>query len=179
MRQLTFKGFLQQYVKKLSYCDNNDIRLLSQEIPNRNYRLVEPLVLFSLSVNKGNFLNRVAEDSFLLAESFRFEGLNLTDVESLLQEELESGSGNIPFNYVKVYQSYIYFRDKQKNKNHTKMIMREKINELRLQKNISVYRVYKDLNLNHGCIHDYVKNGNVKVVSLETAKKILSYLKAA
>jgi len=179
VKRLTFKGFLQQYVKKLSYCNNNDIRLLSREVPNNNYRLVEPLVLFSLSVNKSSFLNRVAEDSFLLAESFRFEGLSLINVESLLKEESENNLGSLPVNYVKVFQSYIYFRDKQKNQNHTKMLMHKRINELRLQKNFSVYRIYTDLKLNHGCVHAYIKNGNVSMVGLNTAKQILNYLEAA
>jgi len=179
MRQLTFKGFLHKYVKELSYCKTNDIRMLVREIPNKNYRLIEPLVLYALSVNKNDYLNRVAEDSLLLAESFRFEGMNLDDVALMLEYELANNTGDVPFNYIKAYQSYTYFRDKQKNQNHTKMLIRGKINELREQKNISVYRVYTDLGLNHGCVHDYVKNGNVQGVSLNTAKRILEYLKVA
>jgi len=175
MRQLTFKGFLRQYVRELSYCVSNDIRSLSKEVPDMNYRLVEPLVLFALSIGKSEYLNRVSEDSFLLAESFRFDGMSLNDVES----QLEKNDGSVPLNYIKVYQSYTYFRDKQSNQNHTKMLMRGKINELRVQKNISVYRIYTDLKLNHGCVHAYVKNGNVSGIGLNTAKQILSYLKVA
>ena len=46
MRQLTFKGFLKQYVNELSFCRTNKIRLLADEAPNGNYRLVEPLTAF-------------------------------------------------------------------------------------------------------------------------------------
>ena len=171
MRQLTFKGFLQQYVKKLSYCGANNIRLLSKEVPVQNYRLVEPLVLYALSVNKEIYLRRVADDSFLLSEAFRFEGLQLNEVEALLE------SNSAPYNYIKLYQSYLYIRDKQKNQNHTKMLMRDKINELLILKNISMYRVYTDLNLNPGCAHAYVKNGKVEVIGFNSAKRILKYLK--
>ncbi|MCL2426794.1 MAG: hypothetical protein FWD05_10725 [Oscillospiraceae bacterium] len=179
MRQLTFKGFLHKYVRELSYCRSNDIRLLAREVPEKNYRLVEPLVLYALSIGKNDYLNRIAEDSFLLAESFRFEDMSLDDVISMLEHEIVNNDGVVPLNYVKVYQSYHYFRDKQINQNHTKMLMRDKINELFKQKNISVYRVYTDLGLNHGCVHDYVKNGNVQGLSLDSAKKILEYLKIA
>jgi len=179
VRQLTFKGFLHQYVKELSNCGVSDIRLLAREVPESNYRLVEPLVLYALSINKGDYLRRVAEDSFLIAEAFRFEGMCPDDVVSLLEHELKCENGGIPINYIKTYQSYIYFRDKQKNHNHTKMLMRKRINELRLQKDISIYRVYTDLNLNHGCVHAYIKNGNVEGIGLKTAKRILEYLKSA
>ena len=179
MRQLTFSGFLRQYVKELSYCGTNDIRLLAKEVPEKNHRLTEPLVLYALSVGKGDYLRRVAEDSFLLAESFRFDGMSLSDVVSLLIDELDRKTGAVAYSYVKVYQSYVYFRDRQKNHNHTKMLMRDRINELRLQKNISAYRIYTDLNLNHGCVHAYLKNGNVKGIGLKTVMRILEYMKAA
>jgi len=179
MKKLTFKGFLSQYVKELSYCETNDIRQLARELPEKNYRLVEPLVLYALSVGKEGYLRRVAEDSFLLAESFRFEGMDLDRVAFLLECELGNETGDVPFNYVKVYQGYLYYRDKQKHQNHTKMLMRNRINELRLQKNISLYRVYTDLGLNSGCVHAYVNNGNVKGIGLKTANRILEYLKTA
>jgi len=176
MRKLTFKGFLQQYVKELSYCGTNNIRSLVKEIPGHNYRLVEPLVLYAISVNKDGYLRRVAEDSFLLSEAFRFDFMSLDEVESLLISEIANDTGAVPFNYIKVYQSYIYFRDKQKNKNHTKMLMRNRINELRLEKNITTYRIYTDLKLNQGCVHAYIKNGKVEGVGLDSAKRILEYL---
>jgi len=176
MRKLTFKGFLHQYVKELSYCGTNDIRLLANEIPELNYRLVEPLVLYAISVNKDDYLRRVAGDSFLLSEAFRFENMRLNEVESLLNRESEKSTGAVPYNYIKVYQSYTYFRDKQINKNHTKMLMRNRINELRTEKNITIYRIYTDLKLNQGCVHAYIKNGNVKGVGLGSAKRILDYL---
>ena len=175
MRQLTFKGFLRQYVKELSYCGVSDIRVLAREVPKGSYRLVEPLVLYAMAIGKDVYLRRVSEDSFLITEAFRFEDMSFNGVISLLENE----TSTVPYNYIKVYQSYVLFRDKQKNQNHSKMLMRDKINELRKQKNVSAYRVYTDLGLNHGCVHDYLKNGNVKGIGLNTAKRILQYLKAA
>ena len=58
------------------------------------------------------------------------------------------------------------------------MLMRDRINRLKEQKNVSVYRIYTDLGLNHGCVHAYIKNENVKGIGLNTAKQILEYLKA-
>jgi len=64
MRKLTFKGFLRQYVNELSYCRTNDIRSLVKEVPECIYRLVEPLVLYAISVNKDKYLRRVAGRNF-------------------------------------------------------------------------------------------------------------------
>ena len=179
MRQLTLKGFLRQYIKQLSYSRVCDIRVLAKEVPEGSYRLVEPLVLYALSIGKENYLRRVSEDSILITEAFRFEGMSFDSVISLLESESINEIGIVPYNYIKAYQSYVLYRDKQKNQNHSKMLMRDKINELRKQKNVSAYRVYTDLGLNHGCVNDYLKNGNVKGIGLNTAKRILQYLKAA
>jgi len=179
MKQLTFKGFLRRYLKDLSYCGASNIRLLANEIPNGSYRLVEPLVLYAKSTSSCDYLRRVADDSILLTEAFRFEDKRFEDVISLLECELKKESGDVPFNYIKVYQSYIYIRNKQKNQNHTKMLIRNRINELLAQKGISVYRIYTDLGLNHGCVHAYIKNNNVNGISLITARRILEYMKSA
>jgi len=56
------------------------------------------------------------------------------------------------------------------------MLIRDKINEIRLQKNISIYRIYTNLKLNHGCVHAYIKNGNVSGIGLNKTKQILKYL---
>jgi len=178
MRQLTFKGFLYKYVKELSYCRTGDIRMLAKEVPESNYRLIEPLVLYAISTDKIKYLLRVAEDSLLIAEAFRFVDMSFEDVMSLLEHELVSETGNVPYNYIKVYQSYIYFRDKQKNQCHSKMLLRNRINELRIQKNISVYRIYTDLKLNSGCIHAFIKNGKMEVIGIDTVKLVLDYIKA-
>jgi len=177
MRELSFKGFLRQYVKELSYCGTNNIRQLAKEVPNGNYRLVEPLVLYALSTNKDGYLQRVAEDSFLLSESFRFYDMNFCDVTNLLEKKNINNTDSMPFNYIKAYQSFVLFRDKQKNQNHSKTLRRNRINKLRLQKNISIYRIYTDLKLNHGNVHNYLKNGNVSGVGWNTVNQILEYVK--
>ena len=178
MRQLTFNGFLRQYVKGLSFSNTTNIRLLAEEVPEGNYRLVEPLVLYALSIDKSEYLRRIAKDSLLITEAFRFDGMTISNVAYLLECELKNETVIVPYNYIKVYQSYNYYKDKQKHQNHTKTLIRDRINELIQQKHISVYRVYTDLELNQGCVHAYIKNGNVKGIGLNTARQILEYLKA-
>lgn len=69
-------------------------------------------------------------------------------------------------NKIKVYE----YDDITKSQVHKNII--KKMDE----KNISNYRVYKDLHLNPGNVNDYLTNGNVKKVSLETARNIYHYV---
>ena len=62
MRQLTFKGFLYQYVRAVGKHNTNDIKVLADEVSN-NKRLVEPLILYAMSLRKQEYLQRVAHDS--------------------------------------------------------------------------------------------------------------------
>ena len=52
------------------------------------------------------------------------------------------------------------------------------IKYLQQEKNVSTYRVYTDLGLNHGNVNAYLKYGDISNVSLEVAEKVLEYLAA-
>ena len=62
MRKLTFKGFLTQYVKNLSYSNTLDIKRLAKEATTSNLRLCAPLVLYALSSSKKDQLLNVLSD---------------------------------------------------------------------------------------------------------------------
>jgi len=80
--------------------------------------------------------------------------------------------------YRKVYKSYLSVRDKKKNENQTKALMRGKILRLQNEAGVSDYRIYKDLNLNQGNLHAYLKHGDCSKVSLDTARKTVDYLES-
>jgi hypothetical protein len=176
MRQLTFKGFLHRYVRELSNLKSktNDIRLLANEA-SYNSSLVEPLVLYALSVGKYEHLLQVAVDPYLQSACQRFFGMSWEEVVLLLHEN----NIYVPNEFRKVYRSYVWTRDKQKHEDHTKLLMLNRTRELQSQKNVTTYRLYTDLKLNHGNVHAYIKNGNVSKVSLDVAEVILAYLEAA
>jgi hypothetical protein len=175
MRLLTFKGFLHRYVRELSNLKSktNDIKLLANEA-SYNSSLVEPLVLYALSVGKYEHLLRVAVDPHLQRACQRFFGMNWEEVVLLLHDNNIS----VPNEFRKAYRSYVWTRDKQKHADHTKSLMLNRTRELQSQKNVTTYRLYTDLKLNHGNVHDYIKNGNVSKVSLDVAEIILTYLEA-
>ena len=171
MRKLTFKGFLAAYVKELSYAGTVDLSVLAGEVTENNYRLRAPLLLYAATHGKAGLLRSKlmerenAED--LLSMLTRLEG---SDVEDLLE------GGQLPEEYLKVWNSFKTRRDRPKNEEALKAAMREKIIRLQKDKNCSNYRLYKDLKLNPGNINCWLKNGDGSKVSYQTARKIISYV---
>ena len=52
----------------------------------------------------------------------------------------------------------------------------EKIKQVKHKKNITNYRVYKDLSLNPGNVNAFLKNADMGKVSLNTVRKILAFV---
>lgn len=172
MRQLTFKGFLRQYVRELSALNTSDIKRLADEVPN-NYRLAEPLVLYALATNKHGRLKKVARDEHLKKVTLSIPD-NMTWDEVV--RRFEDNDESVGREFRKAYNSFIVVRNKHKSKNHTKMLMLNRARQIQKEKGVSTYRIYTDLKLNHGNVNDYFKNGDVSKVSLEVAERVLAYL---
>ena len=56
MRELTFRGFLTQYVKQLSAQETNSLYKLAAEASSNNPRLREPLFLYAVYSQKQDVL---------------------------------------------------------------------------------------------------------------------------
>lgn len=173
MRELTFKGFLSRYLRSLSDCDTNDIKRLAAEVP-ANYRIIEPLVLYAAATKKLGYLEKVANDSYLLKAVQEIpKDLGWDRILQALEIEEENV---LRSEYLKCYKSYVSVRDRYKTTNRSKNLLLMRTRELQQQKSITAYRLYTDLGLNHGNVNSYLKNGEVSKVSLEVAEKLLAYL---
>ena len=171
MRKLTFKGFLAAYVKELSYAETVDLSVLAREATGKNCRLRAPLLLYAVTHGKAGLLRAK------LMECDNAEDLLpvLTRLECCDTEDLLEG-GQLPEEYLKVWNSFKVRCDRPKNEDALKAAMREKIIRLQKDKNCSNYRLYKDLKLNPGNINCWLKNGDGSKVSYQTAQKIISYV---
>ncbi len=170
MRELTFKGFLKRYVTKLSLHSYTSLYKLLNEAENENARLLEPVLLYAVMTLKKSTLDTFVEKSEKCKNDyyeFFVNGLN----ESMLTE-----NSSVPFEYKKVYKSYLTVKNSYENDNHTKMLIRNKIIELKEQKNISDYRIYTDVRVNSGNYNSYIKHQKYNCISLENARSMLRYL---
>lgn len=176
MRELTFMGFLKKYLKELSYCSSNSFFKLSKEAESQNPRLREPLLVYVfLSIEKDKFMRILSKYNWFQKDNFYFK--NYQEPTSLLND-LENEGSNLPTEYKKVYKTYLNLRNRTVHGMHTKELMWNKITKLKSEKNISTYRLYKDLFLNHGNVNDFVKNKKLDKLSLENSKKVLNYLES-
>ena len=174
MRELTFRGFLTQYVRQLSKADTNSIFKLTREAATENPRLREPLILYALYTDKQDVLLRAAQHTGLYDS---FSEMCRHDIVSMTQF-LESRSPLLSTEYHKVWKSYQSTKNKGAADDHTKELMRRKVLRLQAQKGITNYRIYTDLKLNPGNLNAWLKHGNTTKVSLETARQTLRYIEA-
>lgn len=165
MRKLTFIGFLTGHIQNLSSVPNLRIALLYKEYKS-NLRLKEPLFLYAFHNDKSHILKKYLSDEDLK---------EYKEISSLLNS---NRIDELPTEYKKVYNSYevkIHMKD---NDDNIKKLMLDKIIRLKSEKNISNYRIYTDLKLNPGNFNTFIKNRNIKKLSLSNTRETLNYLES-
>ena len=175
MRQLTFKGYLHQYVRTLSNAKTNGLYQLAYEAATNNPRLREPLLLYALFSNKEEVLLKAIKDNKLYLEyTYYLEKYNAQTME----QALINCDNTLPERLTRVYQSYLVIRNKVQNENHTKLLMHNRILKLQKEKRVSTYRIFTDLNLNHGNVNAFLKHGDCSKLSLAKVRSTLEYLES-
>ncbi|MCL1805253.1 MAG: transcriptional regulator [Clostridiales bacterium] len=174
MRRLTFAGYLNGYVRALSSSKTNSLYKLANEVP-QNHRLREPLLLYALSIGKGDVLLKAITDSNLRSQYSNV----MRDYDwSKMISALEIKDARLDNGYHKAYHSYVSRRNMPETNAQTKVLMWKKIRRLQEVKGVSNYRLYTDLHLNPSNINAFLKHGGCTKVSLDTARKMIGYLES-
>ncbi len=173
MRELTFRGFLSQYVKQLSEQETNSLYKLAAEASSDNPRLREPLFLFAVYTQKQDVLLCATKDAALHQA---YSAMVLRYTADTLTELMKSGSPELPAEYHKVWKSFMSRRNRVQADNHTKELMRQKVKRLQQKNGVTNYRIYTDLKLNPGNLNAWLKSGDCDKVSLDTARRALRYV---
>lgn len=168
MRELTFPGFLKSYVRELSLTHSTGIRVLTKEAAERNPRLREPLYLYALFTGQIKLLQKSVCRTALAAA---YEGL--PDDPTEMEKQLHTEPSRLPEAYGKVWHSYLVYKERGKRDEETKDLMRRQIVRLQAERGVSNYRLYTSLGLNPGNLNAWLKHGDGKKVSLQTARAVL------
>jgi len=173
MRELTFLGFLTEYVRSLSKTGTASIFALAKEASSDNPRLREPLLLYALASGKKDILFRAAK-KFGLEEFYAPVLTTIRDnpVEIILAEN------RLPKEYLKVWRSFLAKKNSHLTDSATKEMIRNKIHNLQKEHSISNYRIYTDLKLNPGNFNSWLKHGDSSKISLDSARHCLNYLQS-
>ena len=173
MRELTFRGFLTQYVRQLSVEKTNSLYKLAAEAGSSNPRLREPLFLYAVYSQKEKALLQATKVPTLYMEYQRMAALYTAEA---MTELFDQASPLLPAEYHKVWRSYQSRKNRGQADEHTKELMRQKVKRLQVQKGVTNYRIYTDLKLNPGNLNAWLKHGNGDKVSLDTARRTLRYV---
>ncbi len=173
MRELTFRGFLTQYVRSLSKEETTSLYKLAGEASRDNFRLQEPLLLYALYSQKQGVLLQATKDAALYA---RYDDLLSRFDQNTMTQMLMAQDAALPVEYHKVWRSYMSQKNRHGADDHTKELMRQKIKRLQEKYGVTNYRVYTDLRLNPGNLNAWLKHGHSDKVSLDTARSVLRYV---
>lgn len=169
MRELTFRGFLTQYVKQLAKQNTLNLSVLAAQAMHENPRLREPLILYAIFSGKQHTL-------YCMTVPVPYSELLVRYTAEEMTELLVTHSNALPTAFHKVWRSYQTRKNRLSADDHTKSLMRNKILRLQSAKHISNYRIYTDLKLNHGNINAWLKHGAAEKISLQSARRILHYV---
>ena len=171
MRELTFSGFLTEYVRSLSKAGTASVFALAREAAGDNPRLREPLFLYALACGKKELLLRAAK-RFGLEEFYKpaLSVLSESDIETVFEK------GLLPDGYKKVWRSYLAKKNSRCTDDETKELMRSRIIRLQKERNVTNYRLYTDLKMNPGNLNAWLKHGDGNKISLDRARDVLRYL---
>lgn len=168
---LTFLGFLRQYVKELSGENTLSIKKLvacCDSFP----KLREPLFLYTVFSGQLQTLRNALqaepnEPLQQLCDSFG-------DVVTL--EMLQQKNEILPERMYRVWTSYVSIRDRTTTENHLKELIRKKVLSSLSSKKVSVCRICKDLKLSQSNVSLWLNHGNPSAISYEKAEQALDYL---
>jgi len=176
MRRLTFDGFLESYVRALA---GSGTLALSELVARTKSepRLTEPLLLWAARSGRASRLSKLLYGcSDLLGELALLSSLESSgDLEAALAAE----DPRLRPEYAKVWRSFVARRDAPLRDAELKLKARERVLDLEARKQVTRYRMAKDLGLNPGNLHAYLAQGNTSKLALERVFELVEYLEAA
>ena len=170
MRALTFKGYLLSQLQELSGVGGTSLYSFST-IDVVYFRLRGALWVYLMKFTEKNIKNKLIKyKEFLNDGCEKLSGITDNNVEKYVSEKELS-------EYKTIYDNYLYRLNKHNNETKIKNLMYKKICEVKQQKCITNYRIYKELNLNAGNVNSFLKYGNTDKLSVETVRKDLAFIK--
>lgn len=160
MRNYTIKGYLEKYIVELSGVQTQSISKLALYI-DEYPRLLEPLAVYAVLSGASEKVCR--KHDCLYRECCKIK-------------ECKQHFSTISKDYEKLYNSYQYACNRQTRINDTKYLLRKKIIELQKTKNVSIYKIYNDLNIDKRNLYCCINSEDLDRVNIKTMEKIWKYL---
>ena len=176
MKTKTFKSFLSDYVKDMN--PEHSLSLFKNERHIEKDERLSNVYSFYVFFNDEAVKTLVSKKDRLPRLYKRYceykKKYDNTSLENL-KTKVEALD---PFDELR--QLYVSYKNLVVNRNLVlKKLYHEKITRLQREKKISTYRIYKDVNLNHGNTNDFLKNKVFNKLSIKNVKAIMDYVVSA
>ena len=169
MRELTLKGYLLSELQNLSGLKSTSLYTFSH-IAEKNARLKDALCLYLVLFTNESLKNKLLRKYDHLTNPCKIlDGLTQKNIESFLSNDSLS-------QYKTTYDNYLYMHNKKTQEDKIKVMMYQRIDEIKKFKSVTNYRIYTALSLNPGNANAFLKNGDVSKVSLDTTRRILQFV---
>ena len=169
---LTFKGFLRTYCRKLTGLNTDSLRKLCNAVTTNAPAAAEAVMIFAAVQKKEHYLVKISyrtsiyEQYFVMANKLQ----QCKDIEQYLASE------DAPIRYQKVLNAYYAQKFSIDTDRRIIALMREKTLNLLQSSKTTIYAVCKALKLNKGNVYAYLNKGDVSKVSKRTARNIMLYV---
>lgn len=171
MRELSFGGFLDRYIRELSGFERIDIAKMAQAADTTMPRLKEPLVVYASLKRPKATVEKLFSNTSLSKEYESYFSNQFDDSEEFFSK--------LPDNYKKLYRSYLSVKGKSDTEKQIKTLYRERIlqlKEIKENNNITDYRICKIFGINNGNFHAFLYQGKTENISLERIRSIYDFL---
>lgn len=170
MKELTLEGFLDRYVRELSGFERINLAQMAIVADRSQPRIKEPVVIYAAMMRSPETVRRLFRGTSLLSDYERYfcnRGmLSETDYELL------------PEGYRKVYRSYLSVKNKNQNEMRIKALYRTKILEVRSNCTLTDYRICRELKINSGNFHSFMKQEKMDSLSLVKVRQVYELVKS-
>ena len=168
MRELSFGGFLDRYIRELSGFERIDIAKMAHAADTTMPRLKEPLVVYASLKRPKATVEKLFSNTSLSKDYESYFSNQFDDSEEFFSK--------LPDNYKKLYRSYLSVKGKNDTEKQIKTLYRERILQLKENKSITDYRICKIFGINNGNFHAFLYQGKTESISLDRIRSIYDYL---
>lgn len=170
MKELTFEGFLDRYVRELSGFERIDLAQMAIAADCSQPRIKEPVVIYAAMKRSPETVRKLFRGTSLLNdyERYFFNRMVLSEADYKL----------LPEGYQKVYRSYLSVKNKNQNELRIKALYRTNILEVRSNCTLTDYRICKELGINSGNFHSFMNQEKMDSLSLVKVRQVYELVKS-
>lgn len=175
MAALTFKCFLEDYLRDLSRFHTIDIEHLTIEAADTNPKIKAPLFMYVTCINRQSAFELMIKRNGL--QAFYQDLPKGYDAATLLAALADGGI--LPWEYDEVWRIYAFQKSFEKPRDKRKDQMRNQILSLQKETAISTETMCQDTETEECAVNPWLRKAASEKIDMPSAEKLLRYMESA